>query len=854
MIAAGVSDAGMGVGSAVPVAAYRLCRAILCAVAVAWLLFATVAAGEASPASAASSTCTFGGFGGPPGGAPPPSDSSVAAVISGLENPGAPAVDPVTGRLFVPEQTKKRVAVVDTRAATPAIIARVGVGLFPTAAAVDESTGRVYVSDDADCTLDVIDGRARQPALVGSATLPGNPEAVAVDGATGNVFVTLPAQNEVMAYNRDLVLIATLATTASPAEMAADPAHARVLLASTGGLLGAAASGSIAVIDDSGPAPILLSGGLLANWPYGVAVDPVRGFAFGVESGTGTVDTLAIGTGGSVAITSSVALSPGSAGALALGAAVVPSGRELVVPIGDRTDVFAIGSDGSLTIFRTVSGIGSPKPPAVDATSGEVFISDTTNGRVVILRLPPTPGASPSPAPSVVPSPARSPVPSPAPSPSPVLVPSPAPSLSPSPSASAASAAGASPGGPTSPAATSSPGAPGPTSPATAPAGAGPLASPSPSPSAVPAGSGTSGGAPPPVEFVLPGPFDVSLAPADIVRSVSIVVLAMLLVGAPTPIFNSTLSAHRLLLGRWLRRKTRRFRHARPEGTAAAPSLTTRLGALATTWQGLALYLGGATLLYSLLSNDFPFRDPLTVLVITVAGIAVGTAVSQIPGELYVRRHFHDRGRVQVALWTLVLAAVCVAITRLTGVQPGYVYGIIGGFTFSVALTHADKGRMAFRGMLVLLAVGLVAWFLRVPFQPAPGTLPTGPALIANKVLAGIFISAIEASAIGLIPLRFLAGEALFRWSRARWLLLWAIGIFLFAHVLLYPVSSFEPDPSAVGLATIVASVAIYGALALDFWWFFRRRDARKAAYRRKAALVFGEQSLAPSPDDLVPS
>ena len=104
-------------------------------------------------------------------------------------------------------------------------------------------------------------------------------------------------------------------------------------------------------------------------------------------------------------------------------------------------------------------------------------------------------------------------------------------------------------------------------------------------------------------------------------------------------------------------------------------------------------------------------------------------------------------------------------ITRLTGVQPGYVYGIIGGFTFSVAvmLTHADEGRMAFRGMLVLLAVGLLAWFLRVPLQPAPGVVPDGLERIVNKVLAGIFIGAVEAAAIGLIPLRFLEGEALFR-------------------------------------------------------------------------------------------
>lgn len=52
----------------------------------------------------------------------------------------------------------------------------------------------------------------------------------------------------------------------------------------------------------------------------------------------------------------------------------------------------------------------------------------------------------------------------------------------------------------------------------------------------------------------------------------------------------------------------------------------------------------------------------------------------------------------------------------------------------------------------------------------------------------------------------------------------------LFAHVTLYPVSDYEPNPSAVGFATVVVKVAIYSAIALGFWAYFRFRRPRTAA------------------------
>jgi len=339
----------------------------------------------------------------------------------------------------------------------------------------------------------------------------------------------------------------------------------------------------------------------------------------------------------------------------------------------------------------------------------------------------------------------------------------------------------------------------------------------------------------PSITDAVPGPFDVSLAPVDVARSLGITLLIMLLIGAPTPLFNSTLSANRTLIERWVRRRRPKWMR-RGSGPSA---LGTRVKAVSTTWPGLVAYLGLATLLYSFLEPTFPFRNGAETFGTTLFGIGVGTAVSQIPGELYVRRHYGQGGKVKVALWTLGLAAVFVLIARVTAVEPGYVYGIIGGFTFAVVLSADDKGRMVFRGVTVLLGVGFVAWFVRVPFQPG-GPVTGDAAVVIDRLLARMFIMAVEGCAVGLIPLRYLEGEQLFSWNRARWAVVWGLSLLLFAHVILYPVSSFEPSPSPTGLWTTALVVSVYSALAIGFWWFFRRREAGRRHRRRRSGSKAG--------------
>ena len=182
-----------------------------------------------------------------------------------------------------------------------------------------------------------------------------------------------------------------------------------------------------------------------------------------------------------------------------------------------------------------------------------------------------------------------------------------------------------------------------------------------------------------------------------------------------------------------------------------------------------------------------------------LAAIGITTALSLVLGELYLRRRLAVRGHPRVILWTLPLAIGSVVLARVSGAQPAYLYGVVGAYAGAAGLSLADQGRMTQRGSLGLLALAVAAWILRVPVQP-DGALPQGGvAEVLDTILVGVFVAAVEAVVIGLIPLRFLPGERLRAWSTWRWAAIWAVAIVLFAHVVLYPVSDAEPDPTLQG-------------------------------------------------------
>jgi hypothetical protein len=675
-----------------------------------------------------------------------------------------------------------------TTSADPSLVGQIGSQLldkltFPEGLAIDAggSQGRLFVTDGVGSgALNVVDGLPRDPAdihVVQRIPVGRFPTAVTTDPGTGWVFVAIEADCRIAVVNGR-------GTPTLTAEIDLPGIPSAMAFDPHGGKLFVALSQSNEIVEIG--ADLKVDGRIASSAPLSLAVDPTDGWLFvgsgalgssqGSVSVLSTTDGSQIGSGVPVNVPLSLAFDSQRRVLF-----VVENGADQVATLG-------IGTDGSPTVRSTIAADPNPSQAddpvgaAILPITGQLLVSLAGQAHASLFSIQPTGALT-----------------------------------------FARSISGVL-------------------------GGAAVVNDPSTGRTYVNEGAAGEvailaldvATAAPSIAYVLPGPLDISLAPADVARSVGITAFIMLLLGAPTPIFNSTLGDNRALIERYARRKRpKRLRQATGQGGGLA-RFAKQLIAWSHTWTGLVLYLLLAALLYAFLDNTFPFQNAARTFGTTLFGIAVGTAVSQVPGELYVRSRYQTRGKVHVALWTLILAAACVLITRITGVQPGYVYGIIGGFTFGIALSADDHGRMAFRGMSVLLIVGLAAWFARIPFEPSVGLVSGDTGAVLNQVLADIFIGAVQGTAIGLIPLKFLTGETLFSWSRWKWAVLWGVAILFFAHVVLYPVSSFTPNPSPTGVWTILLTVVIYGAIALGFWWFFRQRTIRHERYIAKAAALFG--------------
>ena len=244
----------------------------------------------------------------------------------------------------------------------------------------------------------------------------------------------------------------------------------------------------------------------------------------------------------------------------------------------------------------------------------------------------------------------------------------------------------------------------------------------------------------------------------------------------------------------------------------------------------MAAYLLVAALLYSLLTPGFPGQDALLVFGVAIVGLVVATVADILPGDRYVLSRYRTHGTLPGRGWTLALAAVCVAISRMANLQPGYMYGIIGTFTFGLALSRSDEGSMEARGAVGLLILALATWFAAHPVRAHTGCAPDGSDahhqhgarehLRGRRRRARLWAHPHQVPArtedLRLEPLA--VGPAVGR------------RLALFAHVLMYPVTLAQPSPDPATLATTLVSAGIYGAIAVGFWAAFRYRAARNDA------------------------
>ena len=311
-------------------------------------------------------------------------------------------------------------------------------------------------------------------------------------------------------------------------------------------------------------------------------------------------------------------------------------------------------------------------------------------------------------------------------------------------------------------------------------------------------------------------PSEISIEPMAIGGSALMALVLLLFIAFTSELFNSTFESNYDEIAGWL--KLRRG----PPG---------RLAGFWTSPIGVGAFLAFGALIYLLLDPSVAL-DVQTVAIYLgmLAGLGVVMLAFEAPPLLLYRRRTGTSPGVRALPWTLPAAALCVLVSRMAGLEPGYLYGLLLGLVFTGELTKGQEGRQTAAGAAWTLATALAAWIALGALRSS-GIAPDafGPSLL-ETALAVVVVGGLEAVAFGLLPMRFLSGAAVYGWSRIGWAALFGIGAFAFIHLLVGPHTGYLSELSPAALIAAMGAFAAFGAFSLLFWGYFRFRPARVSA------------------------
>jgi hypothetical protein len=412
------------------------------------------------------------------------------------------------------------------------------------------------------------------------------------------------------------------------------------------------------------------------------------------------------------------------------------------------------------------------------------------------------------------------PTPTPTPTARPTATPSPTPDPSPSPSPSVEPSA--TPPAPTTP----SPGPTGEVLEATSP--------PEPTPSAILAAplapAATPSGNPyvPALATFVGGPAG-PIDPAVVGTNLLLTILFVFLFGLTAEIFNSTMDANRdEIHGWWVRLGGGSLRYLRAFTlTGAGASRWTGAGRIGSIARVVAV-LGLSGLIYSFLSPDFGLNPQSLVLFISlVIGLGFITYYSEGSASRLAKRRFNAAASINLYGTAVVVAIVAVFLSRALSFQPGLVYGFIASAVIvtPIALAKREDATLILIPAFGLLVVSVLAWLLLGPVRVlAAGGAPL-PAL-GETILAMIVIGGLEGLVVTMIPLRFLDGATVRRWSRLAWALWFGIVVFLWWQLLFNQNAAYAAAFEQTNVQVVLAVLGVFMLTTGGIWSYFRFRPA----------------------------
>jgi hypothetical protein len=298
--------------------------------------------------------------------------------------------------------------------------------------------------------------------------------------------------------------------------------------------------------------------------------------------------------------------------------------------------------------------------------------------------------------------------------------------------------------------------------------------------------------------------------------SLAVALLLLLIIGFAGELFNNTVENNYSVIAAWFSKG--------PLGRAGAWFGRNQRGRV-------LIFIALTALVSAFVDPTFgPDMHGLAELLGFLVGLVVVLASIKLPPMLAHRRKTGELGRLRPLPWALVIAALFVLVSRIGNLQPGYLYGIVLGAIFGTEVSGEEEGRETFYGSVWTLAAAVVAWLGLSWVRTVGFAEGSFEVTLASTAFAAILVAGLEATAFGLMPLRFMPGYAIYKWNRLGWAVLFGLSVFAFIHILIGPTSGYVSDLSPAAFVAALGVFAAFGALSIGTWLYFRFRRAEPEA------------------------
>ena len=158
---------------------------------------------------------------------------------------------------------------------------------------------------------------------------------------------------------------------------------------------------------------------------------------------------------------------------------------------------------------------------------------------------------------------------------------------------------------------------------------------------------------------------------------------------------------------------------------------------------------------------------------------------------------------IRLAPLLLGIAAVTALVSRVAGIQPPIVVGIVVAVWFTPLVGGRARGIVSLAQVAAIVVLGFGAWLAQSALGPVDGFLPS----LASEALSALCIAALGSAMVMLLPVHRMPGRLIWEWSRAAWAgsILVAATV---AGVIIAGGSGF-PVPWVLGGALVFAAVSI---------------------------------------------